>query len=72
MSDDLVISLVRTVADPTLNPDGTVTQRLRVDYKVGANGPFSAWFPMAGFSGQRARQEIERLAAEIRALHAGR
>ncbi len=71
MSTEFAVSIIRTIADPTLNPDGSVTQRLRVDYKVGTQGPFSVWFPAVGFSGAKARQEIDRLAQEIRVLHAG-
>jgi hypothetical protein len=68
MSVDVKAQVVRVLQAPVLLPTGQLDQQVRVDYTVGAHGPFSLTLKAAEFTAQRVQQEMEKVAAEIRKL----
>lgn len=68
MIDDFAIQIVTVAQDPVLMPDATLQRRVRVDYKIGSHGPFSATFPQEEFSAVKANQVMQAMKAEIQKL----
>lgn len=68
MPDDLQTHIVQVREDPLLNRVGGVTARYRISYLIGEHGPYTITMPVEGFTADKAKAEIEKAAAPIRAL----
>jgi hypothetical protein len=63
------IKVIRTDEDVTYDEQSRPVFRVRVQWKLGAHGPFFTHFSKDGFSGVAARQRLNELAEEYRALN---
>jgi len=68
MHDDLMIKITRIIDDPELLPTGGVSRRIRIEFIVGVHGPFGIVLSADEFTEARTREEMEKIAAPIRAL----
>lgn len=68
MTNTLETRIVRITQDPLLTALGGVTQRWRLTFMLGAHGPYSVTVDAAGFTAEKGRQAVEKVAVELRAL----
>ena len=66
MADDIVV--VRTSEESTFDDVGRLVPKIRVEFKVGPDGPFIKYFPREGFTGTQTKLELEAFARELRTL----
>jgi membrane-bound lytic murein transglycosylase MltF len=66
MAEDVMI--VRTSEETTFDDMGKMVPKVRVEFKVGPDGPFLKYFPRDGFNALNAKLELEAFARELRAL----
>jgi len=68
MPDD--VSIIRQYEVQRLTQGGQAQSMMRVEFKVGEDGPFSVEIPREQYSAESARFEINIIAEEVRALRA--
>ena len=62
------ITILRQSQQAQLSPAGQVTQLIRVDFKVGDDGPFSISIPVDQFSAEELHARLTEFANKIAAL----
>lgn len=68
---DEQVRIVRQDEDIEFAEGGTLIKHVRIQFKVGTDGPFTRRFPQEGFSAIAARLALEEFARELRALRGG-
>lgn len=66
MADD--VKVVRQTTETIFDDNGKPLEQVRVEFKVGDNGPFYKRFPVDGFNGLQVRDALETFAREVRTL----
>lgn len=67
MADD--VRVIRQTTETFFDPDtGKPTEQIRVEFKVGDNGPFYRRFPVETFNGLAVRQALDDFARELRTV----
>ena len=66
MADE--IRIVRQDTEMSFGDDNRPIERIRVEFRVGTDGPFFERFDKDGFSGTTARQRLETFARELRTM----
>jgi len=64
MADQLKATVTRVAQDFRLTPTG-MDRLVRIEYMVGADGPFSITLPEAEFTATRVQEEMNKRAAEL-------
>jgi hypothetical protein len=67
MADQMKPVVTRVVQDFRLTETGT-ERMVRVEYKVGKDGPFSITYPEAEFTATRVQEDMNKRAAELSKL----
>jgi len=62
------ISIIRQSHQSELDATGTVRRLVRIDFKIGDDGPFSVSIPELDYSAAAAQDRIEQFAREIQQL----
>jgi len=70
MATPLTPVVTRVVQDFRLTPTG-MDRMVRIEYMVGADGPFSLSLPEAEFTAARVQEEMDKRAAELGKLPRG-
>jgi hypothetical protein len=60
--------VVRAVQDASFDTNGRPIEVMRVEFRVGEDGPFVVRIPREEFSAERVRTEMDRVARELNAL----
>ncbi len=68
MANDLSPKVTRVRQGIILNPDGSATQQVTVDYTIGQHGPFQVTMPKSDFTADKAKAEMQKMANELRGL----
>jgi hypothetical protein len=66
--DDLTMKITRVTEESALAADRTVQTVIRVDFTVGAHGPFTERFPKTAFSPESARAKLDEFARGLQRL----
>lgn len=66
MAED--VRIIRTSEESTFDDSGKMVPKIRVEFKVGEDGPFLKYFAREGFTGSQTKIELEAFARELRAL----
>lgn len=66
---ELLIRKVRATQFTELTDTGRVVRMIRTDFMIGEDGPFSVELPIELFTERAVREEIEKIAAELRKLN---
>lgn len=66
MPDD--VKVTRTSEDTQFDENNKPVPVVRVEFKVGTDGPFVRNFPKDGFSGFNVKQQLEDFARELRTV----
>jgi hypothetical protein len=69
MADEVVI--VRQVGESGFDRDGRVRDEIRVEFRVGDDGPFAKRFPAESFDGAAVRRELDEFARQLKATRGG-
>jgi len=64
MPDD--VRVIRQTTETVFTDDGKPQEQIRVEFKVGDNGPFYRRFPVEGFNGYQVKAALEDFARELR------
>ena len=64
----LPITILRQYHQAELTPSGDVARLVRVDFKVGSDGPFNVSIPEADFSADALRAKIQAVADQVGSL----
>jgi hypothetical protein len=70
MADQLKPTVTRVVQDFRLTATG-MERLVRIEYMVGADGPFTMTLPEAEFTATRVQEEMNKRAAELSRLPRG-
>jgi hypothetical protein len=62
------VRVTRTSEDTVFDDAGKMQPMVRVEFKVGEDGPFVKHFPKEGFSGLSVKAQLEEFARELRAV----
>lgn len=62
------VKVTRTSEETTFDDGGKMVPMVRVEFKVGDDGPFIKHFPKDGFSGLSVKSQLEDFARELRAV----
>lgn len=62
------ITIVRTNEETEFDDNGRPVPKIRVTFKIGADGPFSKSYDRAAFNGDAARRDLETFARELETL----
>jgi hypothetical protein len=68
MAED--VRVIRTSEESTFDEAGKLVPMVRVEFKVGTDGPFMKHFPREGFTGFQVKTALEDFARELRTLRA--
>lgn len=66
MADE--VKVIRTSEETQFDDGGKVRPTIRVEFKVGADGPFIRHFDKEGFTGYAVKAALEDFARELRAV----
>jgi len=65
---DYTVKIVNAVDEHTFDENGKTLEKVRVTFRVGADGPFVRRFTKDEFSGYQAKAALEAFATELRTL----
>jgi hypothetical protein len=68
MSVDVKAQVARVMDASVPLPTGGIERKMRVDYMVGAHGPFTLILPAEQFNATAVKAEMDKMVAEIRKL----
>lgn len=66
MADD--VRVIRQTTEQLFDETGKPVENIRVEFKVGDDGPFYRRFPVAGFNGFDVVAKLEEFARELRTV----
>lgn len=61
--------ITRVVETQETGDQGKTIASIRIEFKIGAHGPFTITLPKAGFTAAAANQHIAEFASHLRALN---
>jgi hypothetical protein len=65
------VEIIRQVGESGFDRNGAPRDEIRVEFRVGEDGPFFKRFPALGFDGADVRRQLDEFARQLRATRGG-